>query len=181
MLGFYLAMIDTPEEKGVFEQLYKEYRTIMYNNAYRILKDSALAEDAVHNAFLAIIENSEKIYNMSCNERRNYLLIINRNAAYSIYKKSHKEQDIDNYEDMIISSDDIELDIENTEDTQRIFNMLKSLDTKYSDVLVLKLFYEMKDETIARKLDISVENVRVRIFRGRNKLKQMLKEGMNND
>ena len=92
MLGFYLAMIDTPKEKSVFEELYKEYKSIMYNNAYQILKDNALAEDAVHNAFLAIIGNSKKIYNMDCDERRNYLLIINRNAAYGIYKKIKKNR-----------------------------------------------------------------------------------------
>lgn len=181
MLGFYLAMIDTPEEKSVFEELYKEYKSIMYNNAYRILKDNALAEDAVHNAFLAIIENSKKVYNMDCNERRNYLLIINRNAAYAIYKKNKKEQDIEDYEDTIASSDNIELDFEVEEDTDKIFKMLKSLDTKYSDVLVLKLFYDMSDEAIAKKLNITVENARIRIFRGRNQLKQMIKEELTDD
>ena len=153
----------------------------MYNNAYRILKDNALAEDAVHNAFLAIIENSKKIYNMDCNERRNYLLIINRNAAYAIYKKNKKEHDIENYEDTVASSDNIELDFEIKEDTNKIFKMLKSLDQKYSDVLVLKLFYDMSDEAIAKKLDITVENARVRIFRGRNQLKQMIKEELTDD
>lgn len=59
--------------------------------------------------------------------------------------------------------------------------MLKSLGTKYSDVLVLKLFYDMSDEAIAKKLDITVENARVRIFRGRNQLKQMIKEGLTDD
>lgn len=181
MLGSYLAMIDTPEEKSVFEELYNEYKSIMYNNAYRILKDSALAEDAVHNAFLAIIENSKKIYSMNCNERRNYLLIINRNAAYAIYKKNKNEQDIEDYEEAVASSDNIELDFEAYEDTDKIFKMIKSLDTKYSDILVLKLFYDMSDEVIAKKLDITVENARVRIFRGKNQLKQMIKEEFTDD
>ena len=181
MLGFYLAMVDTPEEKNVFEELYKKYKSIMYNNAYRILKDNALAEDAVHNAFLAIIENSNKIYSMDRNERRNYLLIINRNAAYAIYRKNKKEHDIEDYEDTVASSDNTELDFEIKEDTDKIFKMLKSLDQKYSDVLVLKLFYDMSDEAIAKKLDITVENARVRIFRGRNQLKQMIKEALTDD
>lgn len=181
MLGFYLAMIDTPEEKSVFEELYKEYKSIMYNNAYRILKDNSLAEDAVHNAFLSVIENSKKIYNMDCNERRNYLLIINRNAAYAIYKKNKNEQNIEDYENSVASSENIELNFEVTEDTEKIFKMLKSLDIKYSDVLVLKFFYDMSDEKIAQKLGITVENARVRIFRGRNQLKQMIKEELTND
>lgn len=181
MLGAYLAMLETPEEKSVFEELYRKYKTIMYNNAYRILKNSALAEDAVHNAFLAVIENSQKIYNMSCNERRNYLLIINRNTAYAIYKKNMNEQDIDDYADSIASSDNIELNFEVTENTDKIFKMFKSLDTKYSDVLVLKFFYDLSDAEIAKKLDITVENARTRIFRGRNQLKKMIKEDFSDD
>lgn len=51
MLGLYLAMIDTHEEKNKFEELYKEYKSTMYNFAMAILKDSYMAEDAVHNAF----------------------------------------------------------------------------------------------------------------------------------
>ena len=181
MLGFYLAMLDAPEEKNVFEELYKEYKTIMYNNAYGILKDSFLAEDAVHNAFLAIIENSKKVYSMDSNERRNYLLIINRNAAYAIYEKSKKEQKTDNCENSVASSDNIELGFEIKENTDRIFKLLKTLDTKYSDILVLKLFYDMSSDEIAKAIGITSENVRVRIFRGKNQLKNLLKEELEDD
>lgn len=60
MLGIYLAMLDTPEEKSKFEVLYKEYRSTMYNHAYGILKDKHLAEDAVHNAFFEVNKKFRK-------------------------------------------------------------------------------------------------------------------------
>lgn len=178
MIGSYLSLLDTPEEKKIFEQLYKKYKSIMYNNAYSILKDTFLAEDAVHNAFMSLIKSFEKVDKMNDDEKRNYILIINRNAAYAIYNKSKNTEPVEND---VMSSENIELDFEITEKTDKIFEIVKSLDKNYSDVLVLKLFYEMSDNEIAEALNITIENARVRIFRGRNKLKALLREELEND
>lgn len=56
MLGFYLALLDTAEEKSRFEELYLLYRQDMYKTAYSILQDSFEAEDVVHEAFLIVIK-----------------------------------------------------------------------------------------------------------------------------
>lgn len=176
MLSFYLSLLDTPEEKSEFEQLYKDYKDTMYNNAYNILHDKYLAEDAVHNAFMAAIKSSKKIYKMNCNEKRCYLLIINRNAAYALYKEANETMSIDELESMAVSSENIELDFEVSEDTKKVFDIVKGFGRNYSDVLFLKLFYGLDDEEIAAALGITVENARVRIFRGKNKLKEMLKK-----
>ena len=54
MLACYLQMLDTPEEKIRFEQIYTKYRSPMFRTADRILHNAQDAEDAVHNAFLQI-------------------------------------------------------------------------------------------------------------------------------
>jgi RNA polymerase sigma-70 factor (ECF subfamily) len=43
----YLQMLETPEEKSLFEQIYLEYRGLMYHVAYEILHNDQDAEDAV--------------------------------------------------------------------------------------------------------------------------------------
>lgn len=48
----YLQMLETPEEKSLFEQIYLEYRGLMYHVAYEILHNDQDAEDAVHQAFV---------------------------------------------------------------------------------------------------------------------------------
>ena len=146
----------------------------MYNCAYKILKDRLFAEDAVHNAFLSLTKNLNRINKMNCNEIKSYLLIISRNAAYAIYKDNKKNQSFDIDEKDVVANDDLEIEIEENENIEKIFDMVKRLDSNYSDVLVLKLFYDMNDREIAESLNISVENVRTRIFRGRNKLKMLL-------
>lgn len=42
--------------------LYNEYKERMYYYAYSILHDDYLAEDAVNQAFLGIVQNAEKIF-----------------------------------------------------------------------------------------------------------------------
>lgn len=48
MLGFYLALLDTAEDKSRFEELYLTYRQDMYKTAFAILRSPQSAEDAVH-------------------------------------------------------------------------------------------------------------------------------------
>ena len=76
MLGLYLALIDSAEDKSKFEKLYKEYRSTLITVAYSILKDTALAEDAVHETFLTLAKNFNKISDKTCIQIRNYLIII---------------------------------------------------------------------------------------------------------
>ncbi len=57
----YLSMIDTPEDRDKFERIYIQYRNLMYHVAYGILGNHFDAEDAVHQAFVAIIRNLQKI------------------------------------------------------------------------------------------------------------------------
>ena len=43
----YLQMLETPEEKSLFEQIYLEYRGLMYHVAYEILHNDQDAEDDI--------------------------------------------------------------------------------------------------------------------------------------
>jgi RNA polymerase sigma-70 factor, ECF subfamily len=52
MLTFYLSLVIDGPSKSKFEQLYRQYRHMMFWTAQRILQDHAAAEDAVHDAFL---------------------------------------------------------------------------------------------------------------------------------
>ena len=90
MLGFYLTLLDSAEEKSKFEQLYITYRQDMFKIAYSILKDNYEAEDAVHEAFLIVIKKFDKISEVNCPQTHAYLIIIVKNLALKIYNKRKK-------------------------------------------------------------------------------------------
>ena len=66
----YLQMIETPEDRSKFETLYEEYRDVMYAVAKKILRNNMDAEDALHQAFVNIAENMEKILNLCVQKPR---------------------------------------------------------------------------------------------------------------
>lgn len=179
MLGIYLALLDIPEEKSKLEVLYKEYRSTMYNHAYSILKDKYLAEDAVHNAFLKLIKNLEKVNETKCKETRNYLIILVRGTAIDIYNKNKKIVPIEELDD--VDTLDLPKLIENRLERKRVFEIISNMDDKYSDILMMKLFYDCSNEEISQLLNILPEYVSMRFFRAKTKLKKLIMEEYGND
>lgn len=178
MISMYMAMISEPDERDRFQEIYIAYRNIMYNMAYKILCDEGLAEDAVHNAFLKIINNMGKIGAVNDRKTRNFLVIIAKNEAIRIYNSKRDIPDSDFVEDFAEDTTDIESEYDRKEYAEIVFNLIKTIDKKYSEPLLMKFFYNYSDSEIADLLGITVDNVKVRIHRGKNKLKELLKGSM---
>ncbi|MBQ8134605.1 MAG: RNA polymerase sigma factor [Clostridia bacterium] len=177
MLMLCLAAIDSEKDRKSFEEIYHDHKNILYAHAFSILKDVPSAEDAVQDCFVALARNFSKTYAMDCNQIRSYLIIITRNAAYKIYNKRKREistEDI--YMDREDTSD-MTLDTENRELRKKLYDMIGQLDSKYGDVIMLKYYCGMRDKDIAQTLDLSVENVKIRLYRARAMLKNKLREG----
>lgn len=83
----YLSLLDTEEEKSKFEQLYYQYRKLMYLCAREILKDDQLAEDAVHEAFIKLTKYVKKINEIKCNKTKRFIVIVVESAAKDIWRK----------------------------------------------------------------------------------------------
>ena len=57
----YLQIIETPEDKSKFEEIYYEYGGLAYHVAYKRLNHIQDAEDIVQHVFMKIAENIKKI------------------------------------------------------------------------------------------------------------------------
>lgn len=57
VLEMYLPLLASREEESRFEQIYHQNKNLLYHCAYDILGDVQLSEDAVSEAFLALIKN----------------------------------------------------------------------------------------------------------------------------
>lgn len=170
----YLNLLDSEEEISKFELIYSTYKKQMYYTANNILKDSHLAEDAVHNAFLRIINNLEKIEDINSHKTKGLIVIIVKNVSIDIYRKNKKERDntifIDDLDD-INGYDEI-----NKNEIGDLEIAISKLPENYKQVFLLKFSHELTDNEISEILDIKSDNVRKRISRGREKLKNILKK-----
>ncbi len=179
MLPIYLAMLDGDEEKSKFESLYFTYRKLMFHVANGILNDEGLAEDAVHQAFLKVLENFDKVGDISCHKTRSYVVIIVRNAAINMYnsRKRHSAVPIEEAAFCIA-----EEKLERTDDLDSLAEAVLKLPVIYKDALKLKYVQGFSNSEIARMLDISEAAVRKRLERARRMLEEILgREGNSDD
>ena len=95
MLQFYLSMMNSGEDKALVEFLYNEYKQLMFKTAYAILRNRESAEDAVHDAFLRVINHLSKFRSYSCKENVSYLVIIVRGIALNMVSKSNRQAELD--------------------------------------------------------------------------------------
>lgn len=179
MLTFYLAMLDTPEEKSVFEQLYRLYRQDMFKTAYGILKNKYDSEDAVHEAFMRVIKKLTKISEVNCPQTHAYLIIIVKNAALKILEDQNKISTVDI--DTLNITDDVDLEekvISNME-VRRLKSILTKLSDDYYEILFLNIFMEFDVTEISELLDITYDNAKKRLQRAKKKFIEAMEESKN--
>ena len=175
MLIIYISMLETEEDKDIFIQLHDEYSGVMFNRAYSILRDTALAEDVVQESFIRILKKFEKIEKKKCPQTRKYFVNIVRTISIDVYRKNKKQQTIsfDEFEATIID------EFANTEDIlegKELETYLLKLPKSYYIIMSLKYDDGYSYKEIAQILSITEENVKKRLLRARTKLREILAE-----
>ncbi|ATW26329.1 sigma-70 family RNA polymerase sigma factor [Candidatus Formimonas warabiya] len=166
----YLMAIESQSERDKVEQIYIQYKQLMYYVAYSVLQDRQFAEDAVHESFLKIIVCLDKFSDISCNKSKGLIVIITRNTSLDILRKSKKIAQI--------ALDDVAYTLESNESSPADFvtaadgyklllQCISHLDHKYTDALYLKYVYNYDDKEIAKILHITDDHVRVRLHRAK--------------
>lgn len=177
MLIFYLNLIVQETEKIKFEQLYLKYRGLMHHVAKKILYDEYLAEDAVHEAFIRVAKNINKISEISCPQTKNYLVIIVRNISLDMIKKGENEMTINqdawnNYE----SCENIEEKILEKLEVEKIIIQINNLPATYKDALYMNVVDNMSIKEIAQLLGKKEETIKKQIQRAKIMIIKALKQ-----
>ena len=167
MLVYYLQMLDTPEEKIRFEQIYLKYRGLMYHVAEDILHNRQDAEDAVHNAFLRIIKKFSRFQNTPAKDLAPQVAVIARNEAISHQRKQKGEAPLEDWDGLAEPSESIS-------DYHALVDSFTRLPRTYRAVMEMKLLSGYSDGEIADRLGLSKTAVSTRISRGRRLLRDIV-------
>lgn len=173
----YMVLVDE-DDLPKFEDIYTKYKQQLYSIAYKILNNEQDAEDAVQIAFQNIAHDFKKISQIPCNELPSCLVIICRNAAINIYRKNKKRVAQSAVLSENISAEDI---FKSCDDKAVLTNALKKLPDEYKDILFLYDLQGYSAKDIAKMLDVKENAVRVKAFRARKMLKDILNGGGFND
>lgn len=167
--------MDIGKVKRKFVVLYENYRRFLVYVACGILKDQYLAEDAVHDAFLKVSQNMDKIGEPDALETKRYLITVVKNSALDIYRKRKRQMQREILMDELGESETalsyLETDVDN-----QVLDILKNLPVKYRDVFLLKYSSRLENKEIAAILRITEGTVRQRIARGKVLIEEALKE-----
>lgn len=181
MLASLLTLIDTPEEKLRFEELYHEYERLLFYIAKKRLGDDHLAEDAVHETFIRVIRHFDEIDEICCPRTKRYLVVILKNICTDIYAKRKRQPDYPAGENLELFADEEALDYPSTQDLffqkydlDMIQAALKTLSEEQQTALYLSVVVGKSREEIAELTDTKVETIKKRLYRARKKLKEAL-------
>ena len=178
---FYISMLETEEEQQKMAYVYEKYKALMLRCAMSIMKNKELAEDAVHEAFLAIIKRKEKYLHNSCPNLGVPIVIITRNKCFNILKKAgNNVGNIDDHEhyleDGAIPMDNIVIRKEEYDELRR---HISRLDESSRNILEMRYVLGMTHKEIADLTELSLENINKKITRAKAKVRNAYAEGSN--
>ncbi|MBQ9847752.1 MAG: sigma-70 family RNA polymerase sigma factor [Clostridia bacterium] len=160
-------------------ELYAKHKKKMFYCAFEILKDSYSAEDAVHEAFIAVSRNLSKLSSADSPETAAYCCRAAKTRALNILEMKKRELEhgrpLDENEDILFEESEFER-ICALSDTERIARCINRLPQIYREVIVLKYLDDMSVARISKALGRNRETVKKQLLRARGMLKKMLEE-----
>lgn len=161
-----------------FEEIVRNYNVMVYTLAYRVLKNHEEAEELAQDVFLKVYQSLDS-FNMK-SKISTWIYRITYNSSINKYKSQKRKIDTigidDSVEFSISSSPDAHHDI-SLKEKRKIINdsILKLPET---DKIIVTLYYyeELSVKEIAEIVGISVNNVKIKLHRSRQKLFVELKD-----
>ncbi len=172
---FYLSLIENQEDKDKFEYIYTNYKYTMLYEAKQVLKDEHMAEDAVHESFIKIIQIISKISLDNCNKLKRFLVLIVRHKSIDMIRKNDKAKNVpidDELDSNVELRDDVLDKIMSMQGLNNLMEIIRELDDTYRIPLELSILYGYSHKEISEILDLSENLVRIRIFRARQQVKK---------
>jgi len=180
LLAIYLAMLDNEDDKNRLAQIYEDHKSVMLRYALSITQNREMAEDAVHNAILSIINHKDKLFAFSFRELRATIIIITKNRCIDLLRKEKKVsfEQIDEMDAVLTSKDiTVEGQVLLLDEYNSIRKHIASLDEISQLVLEMKYISGMTYKEIGAELDMTAKHVDTKIMRAKAKVRKLMERG----
>jgi RNA polymerase sigma-70 factor (ECF subfamily) len=169
------SLVDDKKTGAEFRALYNTVFPILFRVANRIANSEEAAEDLCQEAFFRLYE--KKMVFPNPEEAKYWLIRVVKNASLNYAKRKERERKayqrafredtrtVETGEGLLVRK----------ETQEEIQEALEKLPENLRTVLILKEYGELNYKEIGRALGISEGNVKVRVFRARERLAGLLK------
>jgi RNA polymerase sigma-70 factor (ECF subfamily) len=167
--------ISLMEFRGIYDSAFP----VLFRVAYRIANSEEAAEDLCQDAFFRLYEKNMVFPNPE--EAKYWLIRVVKNAALNYAKRKERERKAYQraFREDVRQEETGEGKLLKQETKAEIQEALGKLPENLRMVLILKEYAEMNYREIGRILGISEGNVKVRVFRARERLAALLQGGAN--
>ncbi len=171
-------------DKRALSVLVNRYSERVYNLALRILRNREEAEDVLQDTFLTVIRKLHTfdgrssfftwVYRIATNSA--LMLIRKKKVRRSNMVESDSDMEFSDIQNMVDWSQDPTFDLYNDEVRSKIDSAINKLDDKYRTVFVLRDIEGLSTRDTGEVLNITEENVKIRLLRARQKLRRELSD-----
>ena len=166
----YLQTLEAPDEKAKFETLYRTYCGLMVAVAMKLLGNRTDAEDAVHQAFLSILKNIDKISDVDCLKTKSYVVIITEHKAIDLLRARKKTLPRD------FEAEPLGITIPPPGEDE-LATALTRLPARYREILLLHYHHGYSRKELAQMLELSYVALQQLLWRAKDALRKQLEGG----
>ncbi len=172
MLLLYMALSDTAEQSAAIEEIYHRWQGLMFGIALGILHNETLAEDAVHETMLCLIEWSRSHQMQDAEKMKGLIYLIVRQRSLRLLQQQRRTISLEQLEGFEPT------DFSRFEQTEvgPVLSALGRLKAEYQEILQLHYLHELSMKEIAEILGIRLSAAQKRLHRARQALKNEVKE-----
>ena len=165
-------------ETNLFAVLIDRYKDMIFTLSLKMIKNREEAEEAAQDTFIKVYNSLSKFKGDS--KFSTWIYKISYNNCLDRLKKNKKEDlniSIDEFSSHLVKTMDNALSaLVDTERKQAIQNCLNLLPSDDNFLLTLFYFEDQSLEEIGKIMNINANNVKVKLFRSRQKLATILKK-----
>ena len=174
-----IAALKTHDRKA-FEKMYKQHYRQLFALAYRYVGQAPVAEEIVHDVFLTIWKIVEQL-NVQ-HSIKSYLSRAVINSSLNFIKKEKINNGKQNA--YLVVESDPETENEQRDKKESLLNSLEDamaiLPPKCREVMYLSRFGKLKQQEIAKQMNISIKTVKNHLTYGFQKLRELLEKQQQN-
>ncbi|MEZ5117115.1 MAG: sigma-70 family RNA polymerase sigma factor [Candidatus Nanopelagicales bacterium] len=148
--------------------VFDAYAARLVAYARTLLRDTAAAEDAVHDSLLVALDRIDQLRDPDL--LRPWLFAITRNECLRQLRAASRTTDDEEAIDMLPSTDDLDAGLRQQESAQLVDDAMAALNPGDRDILALALQHDLDGPSVARVLGLGANEVHARLSRARTQL-----------
>ena len=167
-----LALVSRSDDDALAE-LYDRYGRVAYGLALRVLRDPALAEDAVQEAFLAVWRSADRFLAERAKPSTWILTLVHRRAVDLVRREERRRSEpLESAPDPAGRATDEEVGLRSRR--RIVQEALRQLPADQQEALELAYYGGFTQSELAERLSVPLGTVKSRMFTGLRRLRDLL-------